>query len=137
MRFILLILVTLFACSCSQQPTVIPVDKPIQTPWSAEVVKVDELDVVEPFAHEFDLQLEDGRRILGKLEVKTPKESHEKVVKFINKSVGHPKAVLLKEMTGFWQIDLILTVPECEEEGCAFEEVSLTEWLKANNLAWD
>ena len=139
MRFVLILLLLLFASSCTQQSDKVdPVDQTVHVPWNAEKVQVDEVDVLEPCAHEYDLQLEDGRRIKGVLKVTTPKEAHEKVVKLINTSVGHPKAVLYKDIGSVWQVDLILTVPECEdEEGCALIEISITEWLRANNLAWD
>jgi hypothetical protein len=77
--------------------------------------------------HEFDITLEDGKRMKGQLEVVTPtgagSEVTKKVTDLINSAVN-PKVVLLRE----GKVDILLTVNN--------KELSLSKWLKDNKLVW-
>lgn len=78
--------------------------------------------------HEFDITLENGKRMKGQLEVVTPtgagSEVTKKVTDLINSAVN-PKVVLLRE----GKVDILLTVKN--------KELSLSKWLKDNKLVWE
>ena len=103
-----------------------------------EVAAVQQIEVVPNSGHEFILDLKDGGRIKGVLLVETGKDAHEKVVKLINKCV-QPDVVLYghdKEKK-VWEVDILLHMPECVEGGgCTLKEISLTQWLVEQGLAW-
>jgi hypothetical protein len=80
---------------------------------------------------EFDLKIGNGgERVHVKLTVTAAPESKEQVVRFIN-GCSNPRVVLLKKTGDVWTADLFLYVKETGKE------VSLAEWLKFNNLAWE
>lgn len=90
---------------------------------------VDVQHIIVLSGHEYDLKLADGRRIKGVLEVVTPIEATEKVVRFLN-TVTKPKVVLLSQMpTGPWIIRLYVN-----SNG---ETVEMVSWLKAQKLVWN
>lgn len=74
--------------------------------------------------HEFDLTFSDGRRVLARLAVKTPEKAKDKVVAYINQS-NNPTCLVFDKDDEFWTVDIL------------FNSVSLTDWLRAQNLIWD
>lgn len=125
------------SCSCSHHPqpeynTVIEQEKP------QDVVALKRIEVLPDVGHAFIIDLKDGGRIKGVLKVETGKDAHEKVVKLINKSV-RPDVVLYEHRPDekLWVVDLLLHMPECVEDGgCTLRELSLTQWLVEQGLAW-
>ena len=107
-------------------------DNPIVHNPSApfNIVKI---GVLEGTGSEFDILLNDGRRIRGTLSVRATKESHNEVVAFINQSKA-PQAILYnKEKDGSWLVDIKLI--QCENGSC--NPTSLTQWLKKKKLIWE
>ena len=81
--------------------------------------------------HEFDLKLEDGRRIAASLEVSTAKEATEKVIRFLN-SCTNPRCVLKHKTidnTSMWNVVLFVT----NSNG---QEVNLADWLLDQGLVF-
>jgi len=78
--------------------------------------------------HEFDITLDDGRRIHAMLPVRTGKEARDKVLTFISQSTK-PRVIVLQQGPEFWTVDI-----KVSNGG---RDVLLTEWLKANRLVWD
>lgn len=94
--------------------------------------KVKRIEVIS--GHEFDLKLEDGRRIYGHLSIMTPREAKGRVVRLLNnvsnprvvvKSRGNPEDVAFRTPT-LWTIDIFLAVNG--------EEIMLSKWLKKQGL---
>jgi len=81
--------------------------------------------------HEFDITLEDGRRVLARLSIKTPPQAKQKVVSFISHS-RKPRCVVLDKNSDFWTVDLLV-----EDVRMSNSNQSVTEWLRQQNLAWD
>lgn len=110
----------------------VPIQNPIQT-LVQKSYKVTHIGVLQ--GHEFDLKLEDGRRIHGVLNVKTPKEARDRMVRFINQAT-HPRVVLLERLNvpthlgnaEIWRVRLYVTVGP--------SEVNVVDWLKDQNLVW-
>ena len=90
--------------------------------------RVTHIDVLK--GHEFDLKLEDGRRIAASLEVSTAKEATEKVIRFLN-SCTNPRCVLKHKMidTSMWNVVLFVT----DSEG---REINLADWLLEQGLVF-
>lgn len=103
-----------------------------------EIVGVNKITVLSDCGHMFILDLQDGRRIKGTLNLETGKEAHEKVVRLINQSI-QPSVFLQRYDSDdkIWIIDLKLKVSECVEESCKLKELSLTDWLVKEGLAWN
>lgn len=125
--------VAIFVFSCLTPP------QPQPPQFQQSVVEISEIGKEIPVmririisGHEFDLKLEDGRRILGRLTVTTPEgeEVRDKVIDFLNSpGVTHPAVVLLGKLDHAWSIELYLNVGE--------ERVQLTSWLRENGLIWE
>lgn len=95
-------------------------------PESQKVMKMTVLS-----GSEFDLKIgTKGDRVHVRLTVTAAPEAKEQVVRFIN-VCSNPRVVLLRKSGDVWTADLFLYVKETGKE------VSLAEWLKFNNLAWD
>lgn len=134
---VLLPMAAFLSCSCSQHPqpeynTRMKCEKP------REVVAAERIEVLPNVGHIFILDLKEGDRIKGILKVETGKDAHERVVKLINKSV-RPDVVLYEHRPGekLWVVDILLHIPECTKDGgCTLKELSLTDWLVKEGLAW-
>jgi len=77
--------------------------------------------------HEFSLMLADGRMVRAFLGTSSTPEAKPEVVRWINKAKRCQ--VVIRHTSDSVSADLLLT-----QNG---EDVSLTDWLYANNLAWD
>lgn len=83
--------------------------------------------------HEYDLSLEDGRRIKASLNVFSTPESKELMVHFLNRS-SNPKVILEKEDGNLWYVSIYVTVRNAVGQDV---EINLARWLKEKNLVYD
>lgn len=81
---------------------------------------------------EFDLVLQDGRRIHASLSVKTPPSAKPKVLELVNRC-RNPRAIFHKDLGGIWLVDIYVTAKN--QDGSEVE-VSLAKWLQDKNLAY-
>lgn len=72
---------------------------------------------------EFDLTLENGRRVHARLAIQTVPNVKSKVVAHINQSTK-PSVIVISDGE-VWVVDLV------------FDNVSLTDWLYAQKLVWE
>lgn len=86
--------------------------------------------------HEFDLKLDNGKRIHARLRKGSVPEAKESVIRFLNENLKDRSVyakvydkVIQDHAEDIWIIDLIVET----EEG----EVSLTEWLEEKGLIWN
>jgi hypothetical protein len=109
----------------------------VEEPARAKVMALESITVLPDCGHEFVLDLKDSRRIKGMLRVETGKDAHEKVVKLINESI-QPEVVLYEHQkeAKVWVVDIRLRHKECVGDSCTLRELSLTEWLVREGLAW-
>jgi hypothetical protein len=119
------VLGTMIAMNESRKPDDVSstLSSPISNTKEYSVVRIHVLS-----GHEFDLTFENGKRILGKLEVKTPVDATKKVVRLLRKSTN-PRAILLRDCESYWEVDLRINV-----DG---RETTLSDWLKENRLVWE
>lgn len=78
--------------------------------------------------HEFDILLEDNRRIHARLQNETPPEAKNEVVRLINCSTN-PKLFKISEDNGVWIVEIYLTT-----DG---KEIILSSWLRERHLLRD
>jgi hypothetical protein len=91
-----------------------------------EQYTVQQVQVFE--GHKFGLILEDDRRILVRLPVRSTPESKSKVTRLLNSSTK-PRIVVLNKKASEWVVELYCTVNG--------QEISLSKWLSENHLVWD
>lgn len=94
-------------------------------------VKVSQIHVIH--GHEFDLTLEDQRRIHALLVIKTPIEAKSRVLELLNKS-SNPCVVLKEKKDDVWVVDLYVTTKDIENNQV---EVDLTTWLRDKKLVFE
>lgn len=81
---------------------------------------------------EFDLELADGRRIHGRLEVRVVPNAKKQVVRIINasKEAGFSAKLLVKDnKAATWMVDLYLRINE--------KNMTLSDWLCERKLIWE
>lgn len=99
--------------------------------WANKSYSVQTVNVLN--GHEFDLQLANGKRIRGFLEVTAAPEAKKEVVRLLNNS-RKPRVILKRRKDdGHWCIELLV---QPQSEGWQ-REVNVADWLRANRLAYD
>jgi hypothetical protein len=93
---------------------------------SNQTYQIKKIHIIE--GHLYDIVLQDGRRILGKLEVTTPPEATKKIIELLNGSTN-PEATLLDQEDHIWNIKLHVI-----SDG---KKIEITEWLRSNKLVWE
>lgn len=103
--------------------------------WSGKSHPVQTVDVLK--GHEYDLRLLNGSRIRAYLKVESVPEAREQVVQLLNNS-RKPRVVLLKRKdAGHWYVELIVQPQDVKLGGKVGGEVSITDWLRSNDLIYD
>ncbi|MHA1948695.1 MAG: hypothetical protein ACW99G_03015 [Candidatus Thorarchaeota archaeon] len=82
--------------------------------------------------NEFDITLDNGKRIHAKLAVNSVPDAKHKVITYLNQTTN-PKVVVLGKQGDIWIIDLYVRK---ELQASLYEEISLTSWLKDSGLIW-
>ena len=85
-------------------------------------------------SNDFDIKLVDGTRVRGRLGLSTAPEARNYLVKLINNSVKLPEVVFKKrigDIDGYWLVEIYVTIDPIDKK-----EISLSEWLITNGLAW-
>lgn len=82
---------------------------------------------------EYDLILEDGRRIKAALGVETTPDAKDKVIGFINRSYN-PRVILKKQDGGTWLVSLYVTAKDASNQDV---EIELATWLREKNLVYN
>lgn len=103
----------------------------IQLSQNVETFTVSEITVLA--GNEFDLKLDNGKRIHAKLLVNTVPDAKHKVIDYLN-SIQQPRVVILGRQGETWMVDLYVRM---ESQASLWEEVSLTKWLQENELVWE
>lgn len=93
---------------------------------SANPVAIQRINVIQ--SNEFDLILEDGRRVHCLLGVNTVPDSKNRVLEFLN-TCTKPRAILKKKDDKFWVGEIYVTVGDVE--------ISLSKWLQDKKLTFD
>ena len=124
LNYLLIVLFLLFA-GC-RHPLVMP--RPIET---CDVAN-DGIYVFPDSGSEFGISLKDGRRLHCLLSIKTSRGAHDEVVRFINQSQS-PQVIIYDKKDDGWLVDLRLI--QCT--GTACRPISLTQWLREKQLAWE
>lgn len=88
--------------------------------------KVKHIGVIS--GHEFDLKLEDGRRVHALLDVKTAPEAKEHVVRVLN-NARSPRIRLIEKNGSDWRVELYVKI-----DG---QEVNFVSWLRQMDLVWE
>lgn len=78
--------------------------------------------------HEYDLNLVDGRRILGHLPIQTSKDATKKVIGFLN-SITNPVVTLKEKKDTYWIVEI-----EVSQKG---DTVKMTDWLRQQKLVFE
>jgi len=99
----------------------------ISSYFSGKSYKVNYIRVLS--GNEFDLRLDNGKRIHARLAVNAVPNSKKKVITYLNDNGTQPRVVILGQKENTWIVDLYVQ-KELREE-------SLTEWLKKNDLVWE
>jgi len=94
-------------------------------------IKVKHLAVLT--GSEFDLGLEDGRRIHAVLEVKAASDSKKHVLEFLNRS-KNPRVVLKEQNGDLWLVQFYVTAQDTTGQAV---EIDLAKWLRDKKLAYD
>ena len=86
--------------------------------------------------HEFDLELDNGKRIHARLQKGSVPEAKERVIQFLNENLKNRTVyakvydkVIQDHAEDIWIVDLIVKT----EDG----DLSLTEWLEEKGLIWN
>lgn len=85
-------------------------------------------------SNDFDIKLVDGTRVRGRLGINAAPEARNYLVKLINNSVMLPEVVFKKrvgDIDGYWLVEIYVIIDPIEKK-----EISLSEWLITNGLAW-
>lgn len=83
--------------------------------------------------NEFDISLDDNRRIRATLDVQATPEAKMKMIHFINSS-RKPRAILHKQNNGIWTVSLYVIV---KDDSGTDVEVELSSWLKEKRLVYN
>lgn len=83
--------------------------------------------------NEFDISLDDDRRIRATLPVQATPEAKMKMIHFINNS-RKPRAILHRENDGVWTVSLFVIVKDSSGQDV---EVELSSWLKEKRLVYN
>jgi uncharacterized protein YpmB len=83
--------------------------------------------------NEFDITLDNGKRIYAKLAVTTVPDAKHRVITYLNETIN-PKVVILGKQGETWIVDLYVRMES--QASLLDEEVSLSNWLKENGLIW-
>lgn len=95
-------------------------------------IKVNRIQVLS--GGEYDLILEDGRRVKAVLGVVATPDAKDKVVSFLNRS-NNPRVILKKQDgNGTWLISLFVTTKNVENQ---YIEIDLSTWLREKNLVYN
>lgn len=94
-------------------------------------VKVNKVQVLN--GNEYDLILEDGRRIKASLGVETTPDAKDKVVAFLNRSYN-PRVILEKQDDGIWLVSLYVTAKNVYNQDI---QIELSTWLREKNLVYN
>jgi len=78
-------------------------------------------------ANEFEIKLENGEKIHGRLAVNVTPDAKDKIVRLIHSS-RNPRAILRKKIGDIWVVDIVVDKQA--------DEIRLSEWLTDNNLVW-
>jgi len=82
---------------------------------------------------EFDLVLEDDRRIRAILDVRSTPDAKAKVLAFLNQCVS-PRIVVQQHKNNVWVVSMYVTADNSNGEKV---EISLSKWLKEKRLIYD
>jgi hypothetical protein len=94
-------------------------------------VKVNKIQVLN--GNEYDLFLEDGRRIRAALGVETTPDAKDKVIAFINRSYD-PRVILKEQDNGIWLVSLYVTAKNVYNQDI---QIELSTWLREKNLIYN
>lgn len=112
---------------CKNPPTI----PEVRVSESGDTYSVTEITVLA--GNEFDLKLENGKRIHAKLVVNTVPDAKYRVINYLNET-QKPRVVILGKQGDTWMVDLHVRM---ESQASLWKEVSLTNWLKENELVWE
>lgn len=98
----------------------------IQSP--VDVLKINVLN-----GHEFDICLNDDRRIHAILDVESSSDAKKHVVEFLNRCTK-PRVVLKKQKDDKWVVQLYVTATDANNQAV---EISLSQWLKEKKLVYE
>lgn len=117
--------VVLASVILEKKPNIIPLI------GTGEKIAIKRIRVIS--GHEFDILLENKKRIHGQLRVVTPtgpgSEAARKVTALLN-SCTDPKVEMFESNDDFlWKVELYFKVNK--------EDVVLSEWLRRNGLIWE
>jgi hypothetical protein len=70
--------------------------------------------------------------VQGKLSVTIVPEARNKIIDFLTE-INNPKVLLKGKQESVWIVDVLV---ETNGNGVVFQNVSLTDWLKTNKLAY-
>lgn len=94
-------------------------------------INVKQINVIN--GDEFDLLLNDGRRIHAVLDVRAVPGAKNKVVSFINRCYN-PRIIIQEKKDSVWIVSMFVTTKGVDGENV---EVSLAKWLSEKKLAYD
>lgn len=80
----------------------------------------------------FNIILNNGIMVQGKLAIAIVPEARNKIIDFLTES-SNPRVLLKGKQEGVWIVDVLV---ETNGNGVVFQNVSLTDWLKTNKLAY-
>ena len=81
---------------------------------------------------EFDLTLQDNRRIHGVLDLKATPEARLKVTEFLS-SCKNPRVLLKKKHNDVWLVHIYVTTTDTDGRNI---EINLSKWLLQKRLAY-
>lgn len=79
--------------------------------------------------HEFELVLEDGRKVWAFLEVKTSHKAKDELVKLFNSGIN-PRCILKSKKDSFWIVDIQIT----NDKG---KDISIVDFLRDKGLIFN
>lgn len=94
-------------------------------------IKVKQINVLN--GDEFDLMLEDGRRIHAILDVRSTPDAKSEVLSFVNRCFD-PRIVIQQQKGDVWIVSMWVTTTGTDGQNV---EVSLAKWLREKRLAYD
>lgn len=85
--------------------------------------------------NEFDLILEDDRRIHAFLRVKATPDAKPKIIEFLNHCLN-PRAILIEEKKeeSYWIVRMYVTIRDSSNQ---LIEIDLAKWLQEKQLAYN